>query len=179
MITHNIVFAHTGENAPTPRDPHCLLEDFSGNLHAAATRCMSWDNNMQVEIDLYEVREVALPEWLSPREWLEDHIKWGYAWNRGVDPNWSESWQRGLLKLSPGLQVACCKLLKTKNFRSRFRQSLRDQLVQWLENPAPKYARPFSDRQEWSLVQFRDVTEAKRADESCYHRSLSSCGVLP
>lgn len=42
---------------------------------------------------------------------------------------------------------ACLNLLKTKNFRSEFRKSLRNQLEQWLLDDQPKFSVPFSDRQ--------------------------------
>ena len=42
----------------------------------------------------------------------------------------------------------CWDLLKTKKFRSKFRESLATQLREWLSNPAPKYNKPFSWRQE-------------------------------
>jgi hypothetical protein len=177
MFTHKIVFVNNGENCGT-YDPYCELSSFNGDLEAKVSRCMSWENDMLVSTNLHVVRDIVLPEWLSPAEWIENNIAWGYAWNRGVDAGWSESWQRGLLKLAPGLQVSCIKLLKVRNFRSGFRKSLRDQLVNWLEDPAPKYTRPFSDRQEGALVAFRDVIEAKRADESCYYSKRSNCGVM-
>lgn len=42
---------------------------------------------------------------------------------------------------------ACIQLLKTKNFRSNFRKSCRDQIVAWLEEDEPKYLTPLSPRQ--------------------------------
>lgn len=42
---------------------------------------------------------------------------------------------------------ACVALLETKNFRSEFRKSLRDQLERWLLDEQPKFCVPFSDGQ--------------------------------
>lgn len=39
------------------------------------------------------------------------------------------------------------KLLGTKNFRSDFRKSLAESVRKWLADPAPKYARPLSNKQ--------------------------------
>lgn len=48
---------------------------------------------------------------------------------------------------SKDYREACLVLLKTKNFRSSFRKSLRDQIVGWLEDSSPTYQTPLSDRQ--------------------------------
>lgn len=53
---------------------------------------------------------------------------------------------------SESIQEGCYALLKTKKFRSKFRESLRNQLVAWLQDPAPSHPTPFSTRQLEFLV---------------------------
>lgn len=48
--------------------------------------------------------------------------------------------------------LAIARLLKTKKFKSTFRQSLRDQVVTWMNDPNPKYARPLSANQLGCLL---------------------------
>ena len=44
-----------------------------------------------------------------------------------------------------------CKLLKTKNFRSKFRASCADQIRKWIAEDSPKYATPLSKKQFFYL----------------------------
>jgi hypothetical protein len=178
FTTHQIVFINDGENAGTVA-PVVPLDKFTGDLGAKVRRCLSFDNDMLVEINLYSVVNVTLPEWLPAWDWINTNIAYGYMWNRGVDPSWPESWQKGLLNLPAGLQVACAKLLRTKKFRSEFRLSLRNQLVGWLETPPEErlYSSPFSARQAQTLVTVHDNETARRADQTCYDRKLSLKGL--
>jgi hypothetical protein len=178
MKTHQIVFINNGENVGTVA-PFCSLDKFTGDLQTKVNLCLSYDNDMLVQIDLYSVVDITLPEWLSVDEWTNDNIAYGYMWNRGVDPSWPESWQKGLLTLPGVTQIACVKLLNTKKFRSSFRLSLRNQLVDWLETAEEDrlYDKPFSVRQIEKLVTVHDAAAARRADQTCYDRKLSLRGV--
>lgn len=176
-MIHQVVFEHLGENATTDHDPICALADFAGDLNAVVTRCMSSDNDMAAQVTRYQVRDVLLPDWLPVQEWLCNNISWAYMWNRGVDPSWPEAWQRKLITLSAISQLVSVKLLKTKKFRSNFRQSCNDQLQAWLGGTS-NFPRPFTDRQLDYLVTPGDCIAAKRLDENCYSRKLSNKGVL-
>jgi hypothetical protein len=67
-------------------------------------------------------------------------------------------------------RLAAAKLLRTRNFRSSFRASLRDQIVAWLETSEGlrRFDSPLSQRQWEILVDGRIEVEAKRLSESSY-----------
>jgi hypothetical protein len=165
---HQILFTRkNNENATTALDP---MAPWAGqvDLTETGTFCASFDFDMLVTKNLYEVREVELPAWMSAEEWCRSYIEWKYVWASGVQRTWSESWQRGLARLSFADRYAACKLLGTKSFRSVFRKSLCDQIVAWLETAAEsrKYASPLSDKQWSSIAAPSYVT--KRAEEAAY-----------
>jgi hypothetical protein len=176
LVSHEIVFKQQGENATTDKDPYAPLADFDGDLCAVKNCCMSSDSDMLVEVSLYEVQSIALPEWLSPSEWINRSIDFGYMWARGVDPEWPEHWQRRLLQLNAVGQYVISKLLKTKNFRSSFRASLCEQTKRWLEGET-EYDSPLSGKQWGAVITVHDTIAVKRIDEDCYRSRKSNCGA--
>lgn len=187
MLTpRRVLFKQTGENATTPMDPvHEVVSengtvvtahDWQGDVFTCDTRemvacCVSSDMDMLIDVPKYSVRDVVLPDWLSTREWLRNTTRWKWVWGLGADSEWPESWQRGLASMTgtPERLVAI-KLLTTKNFRSDFRRSMRDQVVAWLETPvdARKYANPLSARQNDAVGGTRLWLDVKRADNGLY-----------
>lgn len=181
LVKHAILFKKTGENATTPPDATRLWAGpGSIDLTKTGTFCVSFDNDMLVTELLYSVSWVALPHWLSFAEFLGNETAWKWTWGFGVDAEWPESWQRGLNnpRIKGANLLACVTLLKTQNFRSDFRQSMRDRLVEWLETPAEnrQYDSPFSPRQFECLLGKFDWLTAKRLDENLY-RARGACGL--
>ena len=184
LKSHRILLCHQGENATTPHDPIAVVVKEEGNLvtylrkgkeevadlNKTVSRCIAYDFDMPTSVELYKVTNVILPEWLDPEEWLANTTQWKWLWGlRGMDSEWPEVWQRGLLRLSnTGQRLAAVELLKTKNFRSTFRKSLHDQIVAWLETPsdARRYSSPLSPRQ-WDVLV--DARTARRYDEGLYN----------
>ena len=176
MKSHNILYTRkNNENLTSAFDPYALWTG-QVDLSETGTFCASSDWDMLVTGNLYEVRSVSLPDWLSPTEWLRDYVAWKYVWGAGVDMSWPESWQRGLASLHFGNRYAACTILKVKKFRSEFRAKMRDQIVQWLETPADKrqYQSPLSSRQ-WECIQPYNRREIKYAEERLY-RDRSEMG---
>lgn len=173
MKVHEILCEHRGENAPTPRDPVAVWRG-QADLSETKKAFADWDFDLLVDIPKYEVRQVELPDWLDPEEWLVSWVEWKYLWGYGVDKNWSEAWQRGLMAVGrqAGREalLVCVQLLKTEKFRSEFRKSLRDQLVAWLETPdgERKYPMPFSRKQFECLITRYVEIEAWRIGERLY-----------
>jgi len=164
----------TGENATTPQDPVRVYnpETDAALLERECVCCIAWDNDGHCVVKEYGTVDFELPTWLDPEDWLYNTVAWKYTWGLGVEKTWPESWQRGLYSLPrDGKLLACVKLLKTKKFRSTFRQSLRDQLVAWLETPADQrcYDNPFSARQWAALVDVYTARAAKGTSESLYY----------
>lgn len=171
MTEHLILFKHYGEISHTARTPVGVFEPGAVDLTATKTALVSSDFWAKVEVALYAVRKVDLPEFLDPAEWVADHIAWKYTWGIGVDAAWGEAHQRGLHKIrkaeGSAAAIAAVKLLKVKKFRSSFRASLRDQLEAWLAGDSD-FASPFSPRQWSALVNDYDRTEAKRREAALY-----------
>lgn len=168
MKTHNILYEHLGENSNTAYTPIAVWNN-QVNLDDIVTRCLNYDDNRLVEINRYKVLKVGLPDWLDPQHWIRYHIDYCWAWGCGVDKEWPEKWQRGLLLLGGVQRYVAIKLLKTKKFRSIFRKSLRDQLVVWLEADDKPHLNPFSPRQFNALVGPKDDVESKRLEEGLYY----------
>jgi hypothetical protein len=172
LKTVQVLFEHYGSNANTAYTP---IAEYVGqvDLSVEVSRCAYYDDDRQVKIPRYKILDVTIPVWLDATEWAHDEIAWRYAWAMGVDPLWPEAWQRGLLAIGQGkshLVFACARLLKTKTFRSAFRESLRDQLVAWLDVPLGEHEHrsPFSPRQWEALISHREAAEARRISEGLY-----------
>lgn len=169
MKTHQILCRHTGEYSHTAKDPVAVWAgqvDLS-EKHQCILNSGDW---RPVTVDLWEVREVELPDWLTPEEWIRDRVAWKYTWGLGVDPEWPEAWQRALKGLDSAETLACVKLLKVKKFRSDFRASLREQLERWIEASPDerKYDSPFSYRQWNALISRHVKREADGISRSLY-----------
>lgn len=184
MKTHTVLYSRkNNENSNTPSYP--IGEWANGkcvrngqvteiDLEEMSTHCLYHDDNQLVECKTYSLCDVYLPDWLSVDEWISNSSQWKWAWTFGAKPNeWPEAWQRALAYDIQGSigRLSCSKLLNTKNFKSEFRQSLRDQLIKWIETPRDKreHASPFSPKQWESLADRYTVLEAKRLDQSCYY----------
>lgn len=70
-----IVFEEVGENLGTI-SPVCLLSDFTGDLSEKVNRFISWDFDMPIECNKYQVLECTIPD---VPDWLEKHISIRYA----------------------------------------------------------------------------------------------------
>lgn len=170
LTTHKILCKHTGEISYTPKDPVAVYEEGSVDLEETTTCIWSSDDWRHVSVNLWEVREITLPSWLSAGEWLASTTAWKWAWGCGAD-GLPETWQRALAYggFSCAERMACAKLLKTKSFRSEFRASLRCQLVAWIEHPEDrKFNSPFSPRQWDKLINVHLEREAKYLDTALY-----------
>lgn len=172
MREYKVLYQHYGENSDTAKSPVREYQEGEVDLGEQITCCLNWDNDMLVKTDKYAVHTVTLPDWLPLAEWIANRTAWRWLWGMGADPEWSEAWQRGLLRIeSSACRLAAIKLLKTATFRSAFRASLRDQLVAWLETPPleRQYKSPFSPRQWDALVDQWTRREAQSIDTNLYY----------
>lgn len=162
-----VLFRKTGENWTTPADPQGAWTG-QVDLDTQERFCMSSDDNRLVTGDLFEVREVTLPAWLSADEWARDAVGWKYLWGAGVEMTWPEAWQRALMGVSFAERYWLCQILRVKKFRSEFRRSLFNQIVSWMETPEEyrRFPRPLSPRQMGCLA--RNAWEPQRAQNGLY-----------
>ncbi len=169
-----LLYVHHGENATTPKVPHEVWNRETAarfNLNEEKTCCLSSDNDMLVAAKRYELHTIYLPRWMDPRDYIRDYIRWQYFWGYGGDPNWPKRWQLRLYNdFGPAQRLAAIKLLKTRNFRSDFRKSLREQLETWLNSRSKKrHSSPFSPRQWQALCDPRTCREADRISNGLYY----------
>jgi hypothetical protein len=171
LVSHRILFTQRGENASTPQDPTDLYVPGMVDLTEKISCCISYDNDMLVQIEKYSVRDVSLPVWLDPKEWLRNTTTWRWVWGFCEDLEWPENWQRGIQKLSSSQKLACVKLLRTKTFKSEFRANICTQLKTWFNTPETerKYENPFSLKQWDCLIDGHIALEAKQIDSRLYY----------
>lgn len=186
MKTLRLLLKHNGEVSHTKRSPFAEVLSVSGKsvvarnargevFHADLTEkkmaLVNHDFWQQVPVDLWEVADVEVPDWVEASELLNStSLQVGLKWLEGfgADLDWPETTLRWLMSQDEARKLAVVTLLKTKNFRSNFRQSLRDQLDKWLQNPESGYASPFSPRQWECLVTARVRRQADATSRSLY-----------
>ena len=157
-INHNIVFRHNGAWYYTPKDAFVPLEDFNeeeyGSLNKKVFKGDSDDYGCSIEVLLYEVREITLPDWLSAAEYCYNSTMWEKMPQVLGDLafTWPERWVRCIMKMERAERDVCLTLLHTHQFRSSFRQSCRNHLVEWLNDPNAQYDTPFSQKQLQALL---------------------------
>jgi hypothetical protein len=134
-----------------------------------------WVDQVDLSTTGWEVHKIELPDWLSTEEYCTSYVKWKHFWGMGADPEWPEKWQRLLARNgSPADRLACIQLLKTKKFRSQFRNGLHDQLVNWLNEE--RYPSPFSPKQ-WNKLVNKYVGRRAAQLEADLRRDKSYYGV--
>lgn len=175
MKQHEVLYKKTGENSDTPPSPMGVWAD-QVDLETTDSFCLTYDDDRLVTCKVYSLHKIWLPDWLSPGEYCARCVEYKWLWGLGGNPEWSEQWQRSLLLLSSPERLACIKLLATKKFRSPFRQSLCEQLKQWLEVDVGEriHKSPFTRGQWEALVDNRIVREA---DNRSLYRDRSYYGA--
>ena len=182
----NIVFEHRGEISYTARDPAGELIAWDGGS-VALVRLMGEDSDRLINLAEQKTALVSSDMWepcnverwsisesvpavcgMTAMEWCRRHIDAKYFIGHGGDRDWPRQWFDRLVKMGETEKHAALKLLKVKSFRSNFRRSLRDQLEAWLNDAAPRYGSPFSDRQWLALCDHYTRIDAKRTASSIY-----------
>jgi hypothetical protein len=184
-MKHKILLPQLGENSTTHRDPvaEVLAQDgdcvtaqsggktFTVHLTEQQTCCISADWDMLTQVNKFEVGEVDLPDWMTCAEYLRHQTEFKYFVGFGGQLTWPRAWFFRIIGLGESAKFAAIKLLNVKKFRSPFRQSLRSQLEAWLNDPAPRYRSPFSERQWQALLDGHTCLDARRTATNLYwHR---------
>ena len=149
-----IIFSRQyNENITTDLRPYCLLEDFKENINKTDIYCASWDDNRLVEGKIFEIRELVLPDWMDEETYLKEYIRCNSIIIQAEEiENMNQKWFHRIVELNESIREIIFTLLRTKKFRSAFRESLKNQLVEWLNNDNPEYSLPFSDKQLNCLI---------------------------
>ena len=110
---------------------------------------------------LFSIMTIEIPEWMLPEEYLSLAHKWKWYQKIGGTESLGKEVFLALSSLECGaLRLACVKLLKTKTFRSKYRESLCNQLKKWITEQG--YVRPFTYKKTESLLDVYTIKEAKR-----------------
>lgn len=164
MKTHEILFEHPGENALIAKSPIAVWNE-QVDLTTKIRGCRSWDDDGFTLVDRYAVLEVELPDWLTPEEWIRSEVHFRFAFSY-TGKEAEESLVRWFAygELPEERKNAIMKLLKTKTFRSSFRESLQKQVLQWLHTSPEdrKFDSPLSPKQWSSLVTVHDLPRGDR-----------------
>jgi hypothetical protein len=151
-----------GEYVYTARDIYEVYTGQEYDKDADAGCIRGYDSWQPAPKKLWAVEEIEIPEWMTPEEYITYKIEWKYYVKIGGIEELGRDAFFKLNKLGGVLRVAAIKLLKTKKFRSKFRESLANQLKKWISGEVD-YSLPFSYKQEKALVTGYDRIEAKRA----------------
>lgn len=171
LIPTKVVYYQSGENRGTC-SPKCLLSDFDGNLNEKTWRFVSWDCDIKIEVDLYEVREVPVPEGWSFEKWLKNYINFKFALyisGEGAISELNEAQLDQLLQLEEYHWYILGALYAKKD--KSFFGSLYNQFLSWLDNrpETARFKRPFTEKQYGALAKCRiRPLDAKRESDAAY-----------
>lgn len=153
MVKRKMLYQRFGENITTPLDP---VREFTEKdlplLEIEESYCMSYDDNRLIRAKKYEVRDLELPAWVPVESYCAggNSIKWNLIL---ALPEFGEKLgdKAALLFTLDYEEIkALYPLFKTKVFRSEFRRSLFNQVLQWF-NGKNDYRSPLSPRQ-WNAI---------------------------
>lgn len=130
MKSIQIIYKRNGENVGTIV-PFCPVND-SINLEEEKAYCIHWDNDMLVTAKVYEVRTIIIPDWMTAKDYCDNWIEYKYTYGLGADETWNAQWIKKLCILEGAKRYAAIKLLKTKKFRSSYRENICRGLIEWL-----------------------------------------------
>ena len=175
MKQHTLLYAHMGEISYTPMSPVAVYEEGMVDLEETKSALYSSDDFRLTTVKKYDTGAVWLPDWMEPEEYLNNMTSWKWAWGMGANPEWPAIWQRSIaydIEEEAKILVVI-KLLKTKNFRSSFRQSLRNKLEDWLNTPREEreYDSPFSYKQWDALLNKWVAQEARQRGTALYNNN--------
>lgn len=172
MIKHEVVLKHFGENADTPHDVYITLaeaKEANLALECKVYRCMNAGMDMPVEIDLYRVAEIELPEWMPIDEYIGNtkiRIDLKYYVGFGGKLEWGREVFDKFRKLASLEEYIAIKLYASKP-RAEFRIAMKARVVEWLEGMSD-YASPFSHKMLNALANVYVEREHKGVSDRLY-----------
>ncbi len=155
MSVRAILYEKAGENLITPPIPCRAWAPGDEQLLGVMGRyCYSFDDNRLVEAPRYYKKEVRLPEWLDTDEYCRENVRWNAVLSNKHTVQRFGAGVRRFLDYPATYRRGIESLCRVKKFRSKFRRSLYDQLVQWMSEEEPEHQSPFSPRQWAALTQY-------------------------
>ena len=168
MVTQKIVFYQSGANVGT-YSPLCFLENFNNDINEKTNRCVSFDNDMLVETNMYVIKEIQIPEWMDEGFYLKNHISYKFAIGLGGEfaLTLTKVAISNFFTLSEQYQYFIGWLMKG-NTKNSFKLSIREQIINWLNTENNKYRKPLSDTQFSAASKFCPLFEAKQVSNAIY-----------
>jgi hypothetical protein len=177
ILTHKVVFVYNGEcstTAPSPLAPYTSEWD-ERVANETGNYILSNDDWRLITMHKYTVRDVQLPEWLPLNKWLNNTTSWKWVFGmvkNGINTDLAPEFLFWLASsdLRTPDKLAIVRLMETKKFRSGFRESMRNQVQQWLSTPVDdrKYRTPLSPKQMEYIFTPGLAIEAKHLDHNLY-----------
>ena len=174
-IKKKIVFKESGENVGTI-SAFCFLEDFTGDLNEKTYKFFSADIDQYMEVNLYQIREICIPESWTWEDYQRKgtKLRFAIALCEGVEPlkGFTQIELEAFLSLDEEDKYTLGQLYAKKD-KSEFLQSLYAQMLEYIrtlsEGEKPKYKTPLSGGQYKALAKFRIwIGEAKKISNSVY-----------
>ena len=171
MKTQKRVVINNGENTGT-YSALCFLENFPADkdINEKCERFMSWDCNIYVSTDLYRVREVNIPDWMTEQYYLNNCIAWKFSSALAHDfiINLTEHQYNKFKDLSENYQYFIDEYFKG-NTKNPFKLSIRDQITEWLNSPYDyKRPQPLSPKQYEAATRYIPMYNAKSIINRAY-----------
>jgi hypothetical protein len=168
MKPQKIVFYQSGANVGT-YSPLCFLENFNNDINEKTNRCVSFDNDMLVETDMYVIKVIQIPEWMDEAYYLNHHIGYKFAVGLGGDyvTTLSKVAMSNFLTLGETYQYFIGVYMQG-NTKSNFKLSIRAQIENWLNTDNNKYRTPLSENQFSIASKYVRLYEAKQIATHIY-----------
>lgn len=173
MIKHEVVLKHHGENADTPHDVYITLAEAKAAnlaLDCKVWRCMNAGMDMPVEINLYRVAEIELPEWMPIEDYIAStklRIDLKYYVGFGGKLEWGREVFNKFRKLESLEEYIAIKLYASKP-RAEFRKAMKEKVIEWLNDAGHLYPTPFSFKMLNALANMYVKREHKGVSDRLY-----------
>lgn len=168
MKAITLVLINNGSNVGT-YSPHAFKESFTGNIEEKTMRCLSYDDDRQVETNLYSETVVNIPDWMTEEYYLNKAIAfhWAIALTGGWAMGLSQKCMTKFLSLEENYTYFIGWLFKGKT-QNQFKLSIRDQVTDWLESESYKYSTPLSPSQFEAASRYCPLYHAKQISNRLY-----------
>lgn len=164
-----IVFVHPDLAYATYRYlPISPLDSFKGDLKAMKYDvAYNSDTAPQQGADMpkFEIRDVELPGWMTAEYFIAHDYLAEIIFNhfgRDIEQGFYQKWASIHVKAGVDVLLGIIKLFQQETIRSVFRQSLKDQIMAWFNDPSPRYETPLSPLQAMHVLPFKQASRLNR-----------------
>lgn len=126
--------------------------DYPSNVDMTAQKdyFFASDDDRMIKSEVYEIRTYSIPDGITDQEFINEYFKVSYLYRMDIPSEYMDKMNIDQIIALSGYSeeslIGISKILKTKNFRSSFRKSLRDQLENWIKGEST-FKLPLSPKQ--------------------------------